>query len=119
AMASQEPRSIYDVGPALTNQLNQLGVFLGGELEVGVLDDDEIPRHSGKPAAQRRSLSLVDRLTEQLEMELVLERVEHGAGAVGRAVVHDDQLDAQTDGEDAADVFVDRLPFVKDGHHDR
>jgi len=60
------------VGAALADEFDQFGVLLGRVLEVGVLDDDDLAGHLGKPATQRRTLALVLLLEDQPEAVLLL-----------------------------------------------
>ena len=51
--------------------------------------------------------------------QLALQLVEDLARSVGRSIVDDDQLDAQRDGEHAADDLLDRGTLVEHRHDDR
>src|SRR5262245_66471863 len=49
AMAPEKPRAVDDIGGALANQLDEIGIFLRRILEIGVLNDDEIAGYGGEP----------------------------------------------------------------------
>ena len=74
---------------------------------------------SWNPRLSAFALAAVLRLEDQLERVLLVERGQQVAGAVGRAVVDDDELDAERHGEHARDDFLDRVLLVVDGHDDR
>ena len=118
AVAPEKPRAVDDVGVALANQLDELRIFFGRVLEVGVLNDHQIAGHRREPAPQRRAFAGVG-LVQQREAERRLQRVQDLARAVGRSIVDDDELDAHRDGEHAPDDFLDRGTLVEHGHDDR
>jgi hypothetical protein len=116
---SQEPRAVHDIGSPLDDELRQLRQLLGRVLEIRVLNCHDVAGHRGESTAQRRPLALVAGLSQQGESQLRLKRVEPRAGAIGRAVVHDDELHAHGERHHAPDDLVDRVAFVEHGHHDR
>ena len=72
-MAAEKPRAVDDVGAALADELDQLGILLRRILEVGVLNDHEIAGDLREAAPQRRAFAGVLRLQQQLEAELALQ----------------------------------------------
>jgi hypothetical protein len=115
--AGDEPRAVHHVGHAVEERLEQGAVLGGVVLEVGVLDDHVLGRGLGEPPAQRRALALVVGLEEHPDAGVV-EPGEHVAGAVGRAVVDDDDLGRPRRGHDLVDHGRDRRPLVVAGHDD-
>ena len=95
----------------------QLGVLLGAVLEVGVLHHDHVTGGLGDSPAHGRALAAVLVLQQQLEAALAREPLQHVARAVGRGVVHGDELDPQRHREHAAHDLLDRRALVVDGHH--
>ena len=93
-MPAEEARPEDHVRPPLADERDQLRVLLRRVLEVGVLDDHQVARHRREPGPQRGALALVPLVEQQPEPVPGLERRQHVARAVGRAVVHDDQFDA-------------------------
>ena len=49
-----EAGAVNDVRPAVENGRQELGVFSGVVLKVGVLDEDDVPRGPGKSPPERR-----------------------------------------------------------------
>ena len=56
---TQEPRTINDVGLARKNGLQQEWIFLGIVFQVGVLDQDDVPRGRAKASPQSCALALI------------------------------------------------------------
>src|SRR4030095_14681557 len=119
AMASQKPRSVDDISSPLANQLDQIGEFLGRIFEIGILNHDEISANRAETGAQRRAFAAVFGLQQQGESQLALQSSQHVAGAIGRAVIDDDQLRAKRHGEHTTDDLLDRRRLVVYGHGDR
>ena len=118
AMAPEKARAEHDVGVALADQLDELRILFRRVLEVGVLNDDEIAGDRRESAAQRRALAGVGcRSSVKPSSCCRLSRI--SLDAVGRSVVDDDELDAERDGEHAADDRLDRGTLVEHGHDDR
>ena len=117
-MTAEEARPVDDVGASLANQLDELRILLRRVFEVGVLNHDEVARRFGEAAAQRGALALIALLKDQPESVFGLECREEIPRAVLRAVVNDDQLDADGNPEDASDDLFDGVPLVVHGHHD-
>ena len=96
------------------------GILRGVVLEVGVLDDDDLAGGVPEPGAQRGALALVDLVEDDRQVGVARSHLaEDLAGAVGRAVVDDDDLLADRDGADPAEDLVDRLLLVVDRDDDR
>ena len=81
------------VGPALEDRLDQPRVLGRVVLQVGVLHDDDVAGAVLEALAQRRALAQVLRLVEDADVVvLLLESARGCRGAVGRAVVDEDDL---------------------------
>src|SRR5215467_112079 len=111
-MASQESRSVDDVGVAATDELDEVGILLRRVLEVGILDDHDVAGHLVEARTQRRALALVRRLQHEREPQLALQALKKLPRAVRRSIVDDDQLDAKGYGHHATDDFVDGVTLV-------
>src|SRR5262245_62242413 len=71
----------------------QLYAVLDLVLQVGVLDDDGVTGGVVEQRANRRTFSTILAMRNHEELrQLASERSEHGCGAVGRAVVADQDL---------------------------
>ena len=105
--------------------------------EVSILDEDDVAGNFRKAAAQGRTLSLILRLEKDAEVAEVdgISAVESGcrsfagvlqldhffkdlAGAVGRAVVHENNLFARFGVDDAAEDFFEGGLFIVNGNDD-
>src|SRR4030095_5326729 len=84
-------------------------------LEVGVLDDHELAGGLAKAAVQRGALAPVPELVEHVH-PLAHDAVGDSAGAVGGAVVDDDQLANPRGLEDALDRLLDGGELVVTRH---
>ncbi len=69
-MPAEKPRAVHDIGAPVDDELREDRKLLGGVLEVGVLDGDDVPRDRGEPASQCRPFSLVVWLQKEREAEL-------------------------------------------------
>ena len=119
AMPSEKPRSVDDVGTPLADQLDQLRELFRRVLRVGVLNDDQVAGDLLEPEPQRRPLAAV-RLVKELERIFLRQLAQDVGRAVLRAVVDDDQLDAEAGNrKHARDHALDRVALVVDGHDDR
>ena len=109
------------VGPAGEYRRHQNGILGRVVFEVRVLDDHEVARGCLDPGSQRRSLPLVDRVIEDLVH--AARRLDDGlealAGAVGGAIVDDDDLLVDVRRRaNRIDHLVDRVHFVVAGDDD-
>ena len=77
---------------ALGDGTQQRGEFAGRVLEVGVLDDDGVAGDVLLGGADGGALSPVDGVVQDGQVGRRRQRVQDGACAVRRAVVHDDEL---------------------------
>ena len=87
-----EARAVDDARLAPHDRRQQLGPVLGVVLEVGVLHQDEVAGHVGETGADGRALAPVGLVHDDAH-GAVGELAEHVAGAVGAAVVDDDDLE--------------------------
>jgi len=122
-----------DVGAAVEDGLEQLGIVAGVVFEIGVLDEDDFAGGFGEAAAQGSTLALVLRLKEKTkiaEFNRIVAIVGGGRGfaaglasgepfedlpgAVGGAVIDDKDFLADGGFDDATKDFVDRGLFIVD-----
>ena len=114
-----EARAVDHVRLPVDDRLHQQGKLVGVVLQVGILDDDDVARGRLKTGAQRRSFAQVLGVVEHLGDEGGDPVLEDGAGAVGGAVVHHDDLGV-TEGRlaDPVDDALDSVPLVVAGDDD-
>ena len=117
--SSQKARSVDDVGVAARDRLEQLRVLARVVLQVGVLDDDDVPLRIAEADRDRGALPLVRRLQEHPDAVPTVDLAENLARAVRRSVVDDQELFFDRDREDLRDDLADRVGLVVDGHHHR
>ena len=126
--ARQEPGAEDRIGYALEHRTQQRGVVGRVVLQVGVLDEGQIARHRLDGRSDRARLALVLLVEDVLDAGLVVGQLgDELPAAVGRAVVHDHQLDGDfhwgvedpvDDGAQGAHLVVDRhqhAQFVESG----
>src|SRR5437764_12204685 len=106
-MAAEKPGSIDDIGAARADEFDELWILLRRIFEVRVLNQNDVAAHVAESDAKRRALPRVRRLLQQRERQLALQLLEPLARAVGRTIVHDNQLEAQLHGEDPPDALLD------------
>ena len=116
--AGDEARPVDDVGLPVDERLHEGAVLAGVVLEVGVLHDHVLGGGLGEPPPQRRTLALVVRLQQHPDRG-VGQAGQDLAGAVGRAVVDDDDLARPGRREHLVDDGGDRRPLVEAGDDDR
>ena len=89
-------------------------------LEVGVEDAGELALGLGQRGLDGRALALVVVVLDQPHPGVPVAVAQDLAGAVGRAVVDDDQLELarQLGGQDLGDRALDALALVVDRHQD-
>ena len=80
------------------NRLDQLGIITRVVLEVRVLDDDDVVSGPRESIAQGRPFPLVARAPDQRDVGDIGKRLHDVPGAVGRAVVDQDDLCLERDG---------------------
>ena len=68
---ADEARAVDDVGLALDDRLDELGILRGVVFEVGVLDDDDLAGGVAEPGPQGRSLALVLVVEDDRQLGLV------------------------------------------------
>ena len=115
--ARQEPRAVDDVGDVGCQRLDEVVVLGRVVLEVGVLDEHELGGGEREAGAQRRALALVV-VVEHDADTLVGHTDEQVAGAVGRAIVDDEDLGDPRRFEHALDERHDGRVLVVAGHDD-
>src|SRR3990172_8825108 len=106
-MPAEEPRAIDDVGPALTDEIDEHRELFRRVFEIPILNDHQVAAYLLEAAPQRRALALVPRLERQREAELPLKTLEPLSRPVGRGVVDPDQLDAQRHRQHTPDDLLD------------
>jgi hypothetical protein len=117
--ASQEAAAVDDVGAAIQDGLEELGILPGIVLQVGVLDENDIPPGLGKSGAQGPALAGVALVKEDLDLRRGKLRKDF-ARPVSRSVIDDDDLLLQPDIDslDPAEDFLDGVFLVEDGDDD-
>ena len=115
--ARHEARAVHDVGEIGGERLDEVVVLGRVVLEIGVLDEHEVGGGEREARAQRSSLALVAILQHDADT-LVGDADEQVTGAVGRAVVDDDDLGDPWRFEHALDQRDDRRLLVVAGHDD-
>ena len=91
AALAGEARAVHDLCLPAEHRRQQLRPILGVVLEVGVLDQHEIAGHVLEAGADRRALATVP-LVGDHPHRAVAELPQYVAGAVGAAVVDDQNL---------------------------
>ena len=108
-----------DVGLAVDDGFEEARVFVGVVFEVGVLDDDSVAGGSGDAGSERGAFALIDVVVDYFGDERGDLGAEDFAGAVGRAVIDDDDLHrGYGSGADAIDDGADGLRLVIAGDDD-
>jgi hypothetical protein len=128
-----ETRSVDDIAAAIENRLEELSVVVGIVLEVGVLDEDDIPRGDFDPVTYGGALPFIDSVDDQakgvasaglsFDHDLIasIAQPEPGellARAVGGAIVDDDELLIDGDLADTTDDLRDGVALVVGRHND-
>src|SRR6266481_5854782 len=135
--AAEKAGAEDDIGATVEDGLEQLGIIAGVVFEIGILDEDDFAGGFGEAAAEGGAFALVLRLKEKAEIAQLYgiiavmggdECVAAGlpsskpfedlTGAVGGAVVYDENFLANGGFDDAAEDFVDRGLFVVYGDDD-
>src|SRR5579864_1973714 len=115
-----EAASVDNLGLATEHRVQELRPILRVIFEVCVLDEDQVtPRHR-QPGPDPCTLALVDVVAEDAHGR-VLERGQDLVGAVGRAVVDDNDLEfhRETDLTHTPNDLGDGRALVEDGHDHR
>src|SRR5262249_54625190 len=115
----EKPGAVDDAGVAAEDGLQQPPVLLGIQFEIGILDQDDLPRRESKTQADCRPLSEVDFAVIGPNPRIAgpLTAIDRGTRAVARSVVGDDDLlldVAEIDGAYPFDELADRLLLVVD-----
>ena len=115
-----EARAVDDLRLAPEHRVQQLGPVLGVVLEVGVLHEHEVAGDVLEPAADRGALAPVALVGDDAH-GAVGELAQHVAGAVGAAVVDDEdlELERQLDRAHATHDLHHRVALVEHGHDHR
>jgi hypothetical protein len=125
------------VSAAIENGFEEFGVVARIVFEVGVLDEDDVSGNLGEATAERCALSLIVSLEKDAKIAEIdgISAVKRGsggfagilqlqhflknlAGAVGGAVVYQDDFFAGFGFDHAAKDFVDGGAFVVNGNDD-
>ena len=116
--AGHEARAVDDVGDIGGERLEEVVVLGRVVLEIGVLDEHEVGGGQREAGPERGSLALVA-IVQHDPHALIGDTDEQVPGAVGRAVVDDDDLGDPWRLEHALDQRDDRRLLVVAGHDDR
>ena len=103
----------------LHDRAEQLHVLARVVLEVRVLDDDDVAGGVPEADGHRRALALIFRLEEDAHAVAAVHLAQDFAGAVGRAVVDDQDLLLDGNGGHLPHDLADRLRLVVDRHASR
>ena len=90
--------------------------------EVGILNENDVARGVFESCAEGRALAAVEGMGHDLEPGTLLKFLQDVAGAIGRGIVHENDLLFQAAGirgADAAKNLLDRGGLVEDGNQDR
>ena len=118
-VSAGETGAEHDVGLAVDNGFEEARVLVGVVFEVGVLDDDSVAGGGGDAGAECGPFALVDVVVDDFGDERGDRGAEDFAGAVGRAVIHDDDfLFSDRGGADAIDDGADSFRLVVAGDDD-
>ena len=118
----QEAAAKDNVGLVFDNGLHQPVVFGRIVLEVGVLDDHDLPLGRGEPGAECRPFPAVDFVAMQVELVAIVsqlsgQRLHDLPGAVPAAVVDHDELLVDGDRDHPAEDGAEVVFLVEDGNH--
>ena len=112
AWLENEPRPVHNGGPFGLERLEQDPVIVGGVLEVGVLDQDDLTAGVGQAGPDGRALSgvgLVAKGTNPIPVDAALH---HLPRVVTRPVVDQNDLEVLWHLENGVDHVLERLPLV-------
>ena len=121
--AREIARAEHGIGAAIEQGTNQDRVFEGVVFQVGILDDREIAGGLLDRGAHGGALAAIDFVSKEANLRMCRRQAfEHGPGAVGRAVVDDDQLAlhvfGKRGGQNLRDASLHHGPLVVYGHQD-
>ena len=131
---ADEPRAEANVGDPVGDRLDQARDVTGIVFKIGVLDDDDLARGPCEARAQGGALAHVPRLKDDLgpvvtahgrpggqpvNQGLGVERGHQLAAAVRGAVVDENQLLVEVDGDDAPHQLLHGGDFVEQRDHER
>ena len=118
-VSARETGAEDDIGLAVDDGFEEARVFVGVVFEVGVLDDDSVAGGGSDAGAERGTFTLVDVVVDDFGDERGDFGAEDFAGAVGRAVIDDDDfLFRDGGGADAIDDGADGFCLVVAGDDD-
>ena len=114
--ANRDPNTTSARPPSMGRE--EPAVFRGVVLEIRILDDEEVAPRGGERRPQGPALAEVLGVTNHAHAAAAVPGVELLPGAVGRAVVDDDDLLLRAFGGHETEDLVDRARLVVDGHQD-
>jgi len=119
-IAVERPDAECGVGEPFSERREQRDEIGGVVLQVGVEDGGELAAGMGEGGTDGCALALVALVADEHRVLRPVERSQELTGAVGRAVVNDDQLrlEGEVRGEDAGNRGIDPLGLVVDRHED-
>ncbi len=119
AWPAQEARAVDHIRDALLDGLKQVGVVARVVLQVGVLDEHDLALRSLDPGADGAPFPQVLLVQQDAHTLPAVQGGEQVAGAVGRAVVHQQDLGGAPGGLHPPDDLVEAVLLVVDGDDDR
>ena len=114
--AAAETRSEHDVGSAGLDRPQEARVLGGVVLEVGVLDENDLPSRRGERRPQRAALAGIALVEDHSNSRAPVPARENFAGAVRRSVIHDHDLLLDGHLGDETEDLIDRTDLVVHGH---
>src|SRR5487761_132980 len=135
--AAQKPRSVHNIGAAVQDRFNQLGVLSRVIFKIGVLDQENIATGLGETAPQGSAFPLIAFLKQEMHIAQAQIRAsvqnfrfrfagllqavhlrQPFAGSIGRSVVNDHDFMRDPNSLHSAQNLLDKLPLVVRGNDD-
>src|SRR5207302_8320466 len=115
---AHEARTENDICFTAQDRLEQARVFLRIVFEVGVLDENDVAGGGGETTAQGRALTAVKAVVNDAIGNRFDIAFQDRAAAVGRTVIHHDDLDVQQRGSpNGRDDFGNGITLVIAGNN--
>src|SRR5262249_9975057 len=115
---TDEAGSIYDVGLVRQYRLDQNGILIRIIFKVGILDNDDVSRDGFKAGPQRSSFPHIARLKNDPQVLTGTKLLEDFAGAIGRKVIHNDDLFGKIYRADTPKNFANSGLFIVNRNYD-
>jgi hypothetical protein len=118
-IATDEAGAVNDIGAFIQDGLDQFGIVIGIVFKVSILNDNDVPFSNGETSAERCTFSLVEGVMQDTDIFLLRKLLQDFSGAVGGAIVYENNLLLNGNGLNALDELGDGMHFIKNGYHDR